>query len=67
MRRSSLLVAAIVLAICPLAGCGEEKSPDVDPSTVGPRGALKSQSMQDQMAKYNSNGGGPVPGAADKK
>lgn len=59
-RPTSLLVLALAAALA--GGCGDDKSPPVDASKVGPRGALKSQAMQDQMAKGDPRG--PVPGAA---
>lgn len=62
--RPSSLVALSALALG-LVGCGEDKSPPVDPATVGPRGALKSKEMQEKMQNYTPNGA-PVPGT-DKK
>lgn len=55
------------LGVFALPGCGgPDTSPPVDASQVGPRGALKSQAMQDQMAKGNPNGSPPAPGSRGK-
>ncbi|RYG96469.1 MAG: hypothetical protein EON58_12005 [Alphaproteobacteria bacterium] len=60
-RLSSFVLGGALLLI----GCGDDKSPPVDPAAVGPRGALKSADMQEKMQSHTPDQA-PAPGTNTK-